>query len=1353
MIWENSKIGEDTAVNGKTGREANWLDSYKSDEFRSPIPFNMMGEIGFYDSDKTKDDLPGLAHPPVVPGPNINEFKENFMNLFFKHLLSHPTFADDAEKTRQAGFLNLSMVLGLGYLVLLIPVYLLDLSAKSSMLVIDIAALVVILCLRFMLMRGKVTLAGFGLLTLIFVSITIVCISQGTIRTPAAATYLSVIIIAGAISGWMGIFVSTAASSLAILGLILAENAGMLPQPDYSTTLTQWVTYSSLFIITGMLSFYTNSSTREILVQTRQEIVERKQAQDAIRLLESRYRALFENAPDGICLINAKGKFTFGSPSAYRIFSYSEEEIIGMQALKMVHPQDVGEMKARFARLVNSPAHSSFTMEYRYLHKDGQHRWIDGTFTNLLDDPSVQAVVNNFRDITERKISNQQLQESNQRFQQLNSIIPEMFWMYDLSAKRFIFASPAFEIIWGRSCESLYADEQQYLNGVLADDRPAVESAMEQEARGEQVEFEYRVQRPDGSIRWVWERSFPVLDPVGDSTRCTGVVTDITERKQAEANAIYRQKLLEKVIQLGKNVTGITDLRTCLREIHRSIKDEIGFDRVGLFLYDQASNSIRGTFGTSRQGEVEDTSWFSESGDNNLAWYKALNTASGMIMVEDYQTEFNRPAESEMYGLKQYVTLSAWAGDHPVAVIAADNIITQRKMNPADLEALQLFAGYAGLAIENARMHVELEKRVEERTAELRQSELIYRALFENSNDGIFLLTPSGEEYRSNQRAVEMLGYTSGEYHTIMAADQRLETQQHIQALLRGEQVPLYEQTLTAKDGRKVFVEINLSPVRDAEGNLSLVQCMVRDISGRKQAEEEIRANSDLFHEFMRYSPVYAYIKDVTPARSLVLFSSENFIDMIGIPGSQMVGKTMYDLFPLEFAQKITADDWKVVSNGQMISLDEELNGRYYTTIKFPIIQGNRNLLAGYTIDFTERKKAEDAVIKSRDELLTTNIALEKANRLKDEFLASMSHELRTPLTGVLGLAESLQMQVYGTLNEKQLKALKNIENSGRHLLDIINDILDLSRIEANKLDLNFAPCRVSDACQSSLQLTKELANRKNQSVNFSSNAPQAVVSADPLRLKQMLVNLLSNAIKFTPDGGKLGVEVNGDEHAVHITVWDAGIGIAPKDMERLFKPFTQIDGRLSRQYNGTGLGLALVSKLAELHRGSISVESTVGDGSRFTISLPTHQVVQPVSGGTGIDRPAWDANTPESAPKTTVLVADDNAVNLTILNDFLLANGYDVITAQDGTELVELARSRHPAVILTDIQMPGMNGLQAIREIRTSGIPHLSTVPIIAVTALAMVGDKEKCLEAGANYYTSKPLKLKELLNLLQSL
>lgn len=382
------------------------------------------------------------------------------------------------------------------------------------------------------------------------------------------------------------------------------------------------------------------------------------------------------------------------------------------------------------------------------------------------------------------------------------------------------------------------------------------------------------------------------------------------------------------------------------------------------------------------------------------------------------------------------------------------------------------------------------------------------------------------------------------------------------------------------------------------------------------------------------------------------------------------------------------------------------------------------------------------------EELAHANIQLEHIARAKDEFLASMSHELRTPLTAVLGLSETLRSGDYGPLNDLQQQSAARIEESGRYLLALINDILDIAKIEAGKVELDIVPVSVTDVCLASLRMIKQMAQKKHIEVVTDTDSSLMTIMADVRRLKQILVNLLSNAVKFTPDGGTVGLDVYVDQHkhTMCFAIWDTGVGIEQEYLTRLFKPFVQFDNRLSRNYNGAGLGLALSYRLTLLHGGNITVDSTPGHGSRFIVSLPwsgRHSIQQ--------DSPVFEdlaelnvifADLARS--DLTVLLAEDHEDSAVMICDYLRLRGFRVLHAKDGEEALFLARNGRPNLILMDVQLPQIDGLEVIRHIRTA--PDLATVPIIALTALAMPGDRERCLAAGASAYLCKPIRFADL-------
>lgn len=406
--------------------------------------------------------------------------------------------------------------------------------------------------------------------------------------------------------------------------------------------------------------------------------------------------------------------------------------------------------------------------------------------------------------------------------------------------------------------------------------------------------------------------------------------------------------------------------------------------------------------------------------------------------------------------------------------------------------------------------------------------------------------------------------------------------------------------------------------------------------------------------------------------------------------------------------------------------------------------------------DISNRRRLETALSK----LGKINSELACATRMKDEFLANMGHELRTPLNAILGLSEGLIDEVYAPLVEKQKKAISNIQNCGQNLLDLINDILDLTKIESGDFKLDKSLVDINTLCNSICPFVKQLACKKNITLTFTIAPTIDKVWIDALRIRQVLINLLSNGIKFTANGGTVELVVNVDKEAkkIYFRVFDTGIGIDVKNFNKLFQPFVQIDASLSRSYSGTGLGLVLVKKIIDMHGGNVTVSSEVGKGSCFTCTLPlisvpqlnysdiTHQSTYQSINSFILTEENSHYNT---INKPLILVADDNITNAQLICEFLTVCGYQLTIARNGLEAVEFAIAQNPQLIVIDVQMPKLDGLAAIGRMRE--VPDLSQTPIIALTALSE--GKNKCIEAGADEFILKPVSLKYLNSVIKKL
>ncbi len=530
---------------------------------------------------------------------------------------------------------------------------------------------------------------------------------------------------------------------------------------------------------------------------------------------------------------------------------------------------------------------------------------------------------------------------------------------------------------------------------------------------------------------------------------------------------------------------------------------------------------------------------------------------------------------------------------------------------------------------------------------------------------------------------------------------------------------------------------------------------LTAEIVERQHAEEAARASEHFLDSIIENIPDTIFVKDAATLR-FVRFNKAGE-QLLGYRREELIGKSVHDLFPPSEAEFYALKDRDVLKSQQLVDVpDEPVHTRYGVrllhTMKIPIVdvRGEPQFLLGISRDITEQRRAEDELRRYREHLedmireRTAELAVAKehadaANQAKSDFLAHMSHELRTPLNGILGYAQILRRDK--NLEQRQADGIAVIQRSGEHLLAIINDILDMAKIEAGKVDLYLSDVLLERFIYFIAGTIRLKATEKGLafSCDMAPGLP-AAVRVDEKRLRQVLLNLLSNAIKFT-ETGSVCLRVDWTPPTrLRFEVQDTGIGIEEAHRETIFRPFEQVSDARHR-VGGTGLGLAISRQLVRLMGGEIHVESRRGGGSIFRFELDVPAVAREAA-----DVPLeWTASG-YHGPRKTILVVDDVAANRAVMVDMLAPLGFEMAEAGNGLEALRKAEALRPSLILMDVVMPGMDGLEATRRLRA--MPEFARLPIVAVSAGASGSDAAKSLAAGANAMLSKPVDLSVLLS-----
>lgn len=664
---------------------------------------------------------------------------------------------------------------------------------------------------------------------------------------------------------------------------------------------------------------------------------------------------------------------------------------------------------------------------------------------------------------------------------------------------------------------------------------------------------------------------------------------------------------------------------------------------------------------------------------------------------------------------------------------------------------LNFLCTQAAIALENAKLYAA----EQEKTEKLQASEQRLKIIFEQASDAILLWGESGF-IDCNQAALDLFQYQDKSQLLNLHPPQISPEFQPdgMSSVVKGQQIMpqvfargslKLEWVHQRSNGESFDAEVTLTAIPYQGGKI--IHGLIRDISNRKRLEAEQQRLIDI----LEVTPDYVGIANAKgeliwgnqPLRSL----RPDFNQMKHI--SEFQPAWANEIF---LNQAIPAAIVQGSWSGELAILDDK--GR-----EIPISQVivAHKSASGEVEHFSTIMRDVSDHKAYKQNLEQTNAELIRATRKKDEFLATMSHELRTPLNAILGMTQGLQEEIFGPINERQLNALNTVEKSSTHLLSLINDILDVAKIESGQVTLNYSPIDVQQLCSSSMVFVKQQALRKNIRLHTQIPQPLPELLADEVRIRQVLLNLLTNAVKFTPEGGRVTlsvvvyapVEAPSQPTYLRFAVADTGIGIAPENIPKLFQPFIQIDSALNRQQTGTGLGLALVRQIVELHGGQVALSSELGVGSCFTVYVPHTPSIgllpsESLPNAPEFERTASVVSAPVPTQTPLILLAEDNAANVATLSSYLQVKGYRLVYAVNGREAIDLSLVHQPDLILMDIQMPEFDGLEAIRQIRQQ--EGLRETPIIALTALAMGGDRERCLAAGANEYLSKPVKLKQL-------
>ena len=739
-----------------------------------------------------------------------------------------------------------------------------------------------------------------------------------------------------------------------------------------------------------------------------------------------------------------------------------------------------------------------------------------------------------------------------------------------------------------------------------------------------------------------------------------------------------------------------------------------------------------------------------------------------MIVTEDGEilatsrslTELTGYASSELPRLSKWL-LTAHREDAETALEGWTELLSDRPVR--DFQATvwaksgrQLYWAFTrtgtGLLEDGRRyavvMAVDLSDRVEREKA-LHESATFLRRTLDALNLFVAVCRPDGSLVQINQAALEMLAglEEGGEpinrgWHGLLATQEQLRGA--ISRAAAGK-TSRYDLEFKGSGGTGVTLDFQVVPMRDAAGQITHLVPSGRDITERKRAEKDVDEARERFRVLLDSAAESIFGVDTL---GRCTFANLSCVQELRFVSDQaMLGTDVCQWFAEECPISASFRSSQALHLPRVQLRRKDGSTFWAECWSHPSLgRGNLKGCVVTFLDITDRLLADQELARAKAEA-------EAANRAKSHFLANMSHEIRTPMAAIIGYVDILSRQV---TDSSHLEGLQVIQRNGLHLLDIINDVLDISKIEAGSLQVEHVPVPVRTIIEEVSSLMDVRAREKSLDlqVEFQGLLPETI-SSDPTRLRQVLMNLLGNAIKFTSAGGtvRLAVALYAEQESLEFRVSDTGVGISREALEKLFKPFSQADSSVTRRFGGTGLGLAISYNLVKLLGGEMEVDSQEGSGStfRFTVStgaLERVTLLEPRAWGERGSGPARPSQL-VPLPGRKVLVVEDQPDLRDLMENYFREAQAEVVTVEDGQAALDYLETCEAEVVVMDMQMPRLDGYAATRELRRRGC----TLPVLALTASAMQGDRDACLEAGCTAYLTKPVDRSALMSQVELL